>query len=176
MWVCYQEIVNHLDQSLCLAQSKNREQQSDHIYYTLLQQVHNCDASFTSLRSKLSTIAGAKLFSEAKQPACYDFSSSDFNVQGHILSTGGDALVCLSSAIFLMVPNGPALRSFDTRALTRPYTTYHVPNQNWQVGIPKVFSHLVHWFSFRGPNRGLCVDLLSSPVAVFFFLGGRSIS
>jgi hypothetical protein len=42
----------------------------------------------TSLRSKY---AGEKLFSWAKR-ANVDFSSSHFNVQGHILSTGGDAL------------------------------------------------------------------------------------
>jgi hypothetical protein len=53
--------------------------------------VHSFAAPFTSL-SKLTTYAGAKLFSKAK-PAHFDFSLSYFNVQGHIMSTGGTALM-----------------------------------------------------------------------------------
>jgi hypothetical protein len=49
------------------------------------------DAVFTNL-SKLSKYAGEKPFSWAKR-AYVDFSSSDHNVQGHILSTFGDALI-----------------------------------------------------------------------------------
>ncbi len=48
-------------------------------------------APFNSL-GKESTYAGAKLISRAK-PAFFHFCSSDFNVQGHILSTDGDALM-----------------------------------------------------------------------------------
>jgi hypothetical protein len=53
-------------------------------------QVHRFAALFTSL-SKLSKYAGEKPFSWAK-PAYVEFSSSNVNVQGHILSIGGDAL------------------------------------------------------------------------------------
>jgi hypothetical protein len=60
-----------------------RYQKSDHIYYTLLQQVHSFAAPFISL-SKMRKSAGAKPFSWAKPSY---LSSSDFNVQGHILST-----------------------------------------------------------------------------------------
>jgi hypothetical protein len=49
--------------------------------------VHNFVAPFTSL-SKLSKSSRAK---QAKL-AYFDFSSFDFNVQAHILSTTGDAL------------------------------------------------------------------------------------
>jgi len=58
--------------------------------YTLLRQVHSFDVHFTSL-SKLCKYAGPKPFCWAK-PAWLDFSSCNFNVQGHILSTAGDAL------------------------------------------------------------------------------------
>jgi len=54
--------------------------------------VHIFAALFTSL-NKLSEYAGEKPFSWAK-PTTYDeFSSSNFNLQGQILSTGGDALI-----------------------------------------------------------------------------------
>jgi hypothetical protein len=46
--------------------------------------------------SKLNKYAGEKLFYWAKL-ACVDFSSSGFNVQGHIVSTGGDSLPSWSS-------------------------------------------------------------------------------
>jgi hypothetical protein len=44
---------------IMIGQSKTREQQSDHIYYTLLYQVHSFAAVFTSL-SKLSKYVGEK--------------------------------------------------------------------------------------------------------------------
>jgi hypothetical protein len=49
--------------------------------------VHSFVAPFTSL-SKLSKSPRAK----PAKLAYFDFSSFDFNVQGHILSTSGDAL------------------------------------------------------------------------------------
>jgi hypothetical protein len=52
--------------------------------------MHSFAALFTSF-SELSKHVGEKLFSWAKQ-AHVDFSSSNFNVEGHILNTGGDAL------------------------------------------------------------------------------------
>jgi hypothetical protein len=82
-------IANHLDQSLWLA-NQNVEHQSDHIHYALLKQVHIFTALFTSL-SKLTQHAGEKSFSWAKPPYV-DFTSSNFNLQGHVLSTSGDAL------------------------------------------------------------------------------------
>jgi hypothetical protein len=60
--------------------------------------VHSCAAIFTSL-GKLSKYAGGKLSSSAKL-AYIDFSSSDFNVQGHVLSSGGDALIMGSKKIY----------------------------------------------------------------------------
>jgi hypothetical protein len=53
--------------------------------------VHIFAALFTSL-NKLSEYAGEKPFSWAK-PTYDEFSSSNFNLQGQILSTGGDALI-----------------------------------------------------------------------------------
>ncbi len=66
------------------------EQQSDHIYYTLLWRVLGCTVPFTSL-NKLCTTGLPKPFCWAK-PACFDFSSSNFNFHGHILSTAEAAL------------------------------------------------------------------------------------
>jgi hypothetical protein len=68
-------IATHLDQSNYLA---NQEQ------------VLGFAVPFTSL-SKLCKNAGPKPFCWAKL-ACFDFSSSNFYLQGHILSTGGVAL------------------------------------------------------------------------------------
>jgi hypothetical protein len=68
----------------------NREQQSDHIYYTLLWQVLGFALLYTRL-SKLCRNAGQKPFCQAKL-ASFDLSSSNFNLQGHILGTGGVAL------------------------------------------------------------------------------------
>jgi len=73
--------------------------ESDHIYYTLLWQVLGFAVPFTSL-SKLCKYAGLKPFCGAK-PACCDFSSSNFYVQGHILSTTGDALRSWARASFI---------------------------------------------------------------------------
>jgi hypothetical protein len=50
---------------------------------------------FTGL-GNVSKFAGAKPFSRAK-PACFDFSSSNFNVKGHKLRTSGDALFLRAS-------------------------------------------------------------------------------
>ncbi len=69
---------------------KNMEQQSDHIYYTLLWRVLGYTVPFTSL-NKLCTTGLPKPFCWAK-PACFDFSSSNFNFHGHILSTAEAAL------------------------------------------------------------------------------------
>jgi hypothetical protein len=64
---------------LMTGKSENREQQSDHIYYTLLWQVSGFAVPFTSL-SKLCKNAGPKPFCRAK-PTCLNFSSSNFNLQ-----------------------------------------------------------------------------------------------
>jgi hypothetical protein len=61
--------------------------QSKIIFITLF--TSRCTA-FARL-SQLRTYKGAKLFSWTK-PAHFDFPSSDCNVQGHILSSSGDAL------------------------------------------------------------------------------------
>jgi hypothetical protein len=82
-------IANHLEQSFRLPM-RDRELQSDHIYCTLLWHVLGSARPFTSLRKQWKN-AGSKLFCRAK-PACLDFSSSNFNLQGHILSTSGVAL------------------------------------------------------------------------------------
>jgi hypothetical protein len=36
----------------------------------------------------------------SKKPACFDFSSSNFNLQSHILSTGGVALLAIDTRVF----------------------------------------------------------------------------
>jgi hypothetical protein len=59
--------------------------------------VHNFVAPFTSL-SKLSKSSRAK----PAKLAYFDFSSFAFNVQGHILSTSGDALKSRYEGIYLV--------------------------------------------------------------------------
>jgi hypothetical protein len=59
-------------------------------YVANQQQVLGFAVPFTSL-SKLCQIAGLKPFFWTK-PSCFDFSSSNFNLQGHIMCTGGVAL------------------------------------------------------------------------------------
>jgi hypothetical protein len=66
---------------------RNREQQPNHITYTL-RQVLNLAVPFTSL-SKVCQIEGWKAFWWAQQAEFY-FSPSNLNVQGHILSSTGD--------------------------------------------------------------------------------------
>jgi hypothetical protein len=86
-------IANHLDQSFMFTQS-NTGSTSQIIFIMLLSSrctLHSFAAPFTSL-SKLTTYAGVKLFFKAK-PAYFDSSSCYFNVLGHIMSTGGDALL-----------------------------------------------------------------------------------
>ncbi len=68
---------------------RNREQQSYHIYYTLFWQVLGFAVPFTSL-SKLCQNAQPKPFCWAKT-ACFNFYSSNFNLQIHTLSTTGAA-------------------------------------------------------------------------------------
>jgi hypothetical protein len=62
---------------------------SNQIIFITLWQVLGFTMPFTSL--KLCKNAGLKPFCRAK-PACFDFSLSNFNLQGHILSTRGVAL------------------------------------------------------------------------------------
>jgi hypothetical protein len=66
-------IASQLEQS-CDGPIRNREQQLDHIYYTLLWPVKISAAPFTSL-SKLCKYTRGKLVSCAK-PACFDFLHS----------------------------------------------------------------------------------------------------
>jgi hypothetical protein len=81
-------IANHLDKSLWSANQKQGA--ADHISYNLLWQVWSFAVPFTSLR-KLCKIAGPKPFCWAKL-ACFDFSSSSFNLKGHTLITSGVAI------------------------------------------------------------------------------------
>jgi len=80
---------------------RKREQQSDHICYTLLWQVLGFAVLFASL-SKLCKSAGSKSLCWAKL-ACFDFFSSNFNLPGHILSTGGVAFNDCSLLILTLI-------------------------------------------------------------------------
>ncbi len=69
----------------------NTETHSQIIFITLLfRHVPSFAGDFTNL-GKLRKYATSKPFSCAK-PACFDFSSSNFNLHSHIRSTGEDAL------------------------------------------------------------------------------------
>jgi hypothetical protein len=84
-------IANHVDQSLCLANKKRVAVGRSYLLHSSLAGAQLFVAPFTSLR-KLSTDAGAQSLNSSSKPACFNFSSSDFRLQGHILSISGDAL------------------------------------------------------------------------------------
>ncbi len=87
-------IANHLDQSLSLANQKQGATVRSHLLHCFLAGEQLCYGFHQP--SKLNKYAGEKPFSWAKL-AFVDISSSDFNVQGHIVSTGGDSLPSWSS-------------------------------------------------------------------------------
>jgi hypothetical protein len=72
---------------IMMSQSAITELESDHIHYTLFCM---CIVPLTSY-GKLCNYAESKTFSWAKLAYC-DFSSSNFTVHDHILSTAGHAL------------------------------------------------------------------------------------
>ncbi len=82
-------IANHLDQWVWWANQKHWATVRSYLLHSFLE-VNNVAAQFTSQR-KLSNYLERKPLSEAK-PACSDFSSSNFTVHDHIVSTSGDAL------------------------------------------------------------------------------------
>jgi hypothetical protein len=57
---------------------------------------------FTGISKASATYAKrwAKTISLIQKPACFDFSSSNFNLQSHILSTGGVALLAIDTRVF----------------------------------------------------------------------------
>ncbi len=73
-----------------IGQIRKRDQQSDPIYYTLLKHLLGFAVPFTSFK-ELYENAGQKSFWWDKL-ACFEFSSSNFNLLGYILSTGVVAL------------------------------------------------------------------------------------
>jgi hypothetical protein len=82
-------IVNHLDQSLWWANQKHWAVVISYLLHSFLQ-VYNVTPHFTS-HCKLWNCTEQKPFSWAK-PACFEFVSSNFIVQGHILSAAWDSL------------------------------------------------------------------------------------
>jgi len=78
--------MNHYDRPI-----RNTEQQLDHIYYTLF--FHRCAALLlVSFTSRGNNYARAKTPFPEPNRHTFGFSSSNFTVQDHILSTAGDAL------------------------------------------------------------------------------------
>jgi hypothetical protein len=88
-------IENHLDQSLYLPNQKQGAPVRSYLLHSSVASAQLCWAFYQPLQTehicKLSTYAGAKPFSWVKR-VCFQFSSFDLNVEGHILSTGGDGL------------------------------------------------------------------------------------
>jgi hypothetical protein len=80
-------IANNLDQSLWLANQKQGEVIRSSLLDSSLAGTELCCASYWPQ----ITFAGEQLFSWSK-PAHFHFPSFDFTVQGHMGSTGGDAL------------------------------------------------------------------------------------
>jgi hypothetical protein len=73
---------------LCLLPATYPEQSN---YFSNQQQVFGFAVPFTSLH-KLLQKCWAKTILLSK-PVCFDFSSSDFNLQGHIPNIGGVAIM-----------------------------------------------------------------------------------
>jgi hypothetical protein len=74
-------IANHLDQSLRLAHQKWGAAIRSYFLHSLLARPQLC-CTFYKPQKKMCKYAWPKPFSEAKL-ACFDFSSTNFNVQGH---------------------------------------------------------------------------------------------
>ncbi len=85
-------IANHLDQLLWWVNQKHWASVRSYLLHSFLQ-VHNCAAPFTSHGNERN-YAEPKPFSWPEL-AYVGFSSSNFNVQNHILSTPGDALTTM---------------------------------------------------------------------------------
>jgi hypothetical protein len=96
-------IANHMHQLLQWVTQKHGAPVKSYLLHSF-QQVQSVAAPFAS-HGKLSIILKPKPFSWAK-PACFHFSSSNFIVQDHILSTTGDALstlVVLAQIIIIII-------------------------------------------------------------------------
>jgi len=83
-------IANHLDQSLWQSNKKHSAPVRSYLLHSFLQ-VRNPAGPFRS-HCKLCYVAEPKPIWWAK-PAYFDFSSSNFTVRNHVLSTTGDALI-----------------------------------------------------------------------------------
>ncbi len=120
-------IANHLDQSLYNDWSiRIKEQQSDHIYYTLLWQVLGFAVHFTSV-SKFCRNAGSKPFCWAKPRMFWLFFAQFLWARLHTeLTTAGDALslqlglIVSNNCFFVCLFNGNQAESLDC-CLTSAY-------------------------------------------------------
>jgi hypothetical protein len=90
-------IANHLDQSLWSTNQKYWAAVRSNLLHSFLE-VHNCVAAFTS-HGKLHEFGAEKPISWAKL-AHFDVFAINFTVWSHILRSGGDALIILSSSYF----------------------------------------------------------------------------
>jgi hypothetical protein len=90
-------IANHLDQSLWSTNQKYWAAVRSNLLHSFLE-VHNCVTPFTS-HSKLHEFGAGKPISWTKL-AHFDVFAINFTVCNHILRTGGDVLIILSSSYF----------------------------------------------------------------------------
>jgi hypothetical protein len=102
---------------------RKKEQQSDHIYCTLLWLVLGFAVPYTSL-SKLYKNAGPNPFCLAKW-AYFHFSSSNINLQGHIRSTSGVVLrMVLLFLLNVINERMPVLTSLGKRKKQKQFILY----------------------------------------------------
>ncbi len=88
-------IANHKDQSLWSASQEQGPAVRSYLLHSSLPGVKLCDAFYQPQQTVQKCWAKTILLSNS---TCFDFSSSGFDLQGHILSTGGVALTSQSSS------------------------------------------------------------------------------
>ncbi len=84
-------IANHLYQSLWFDQSKTGEAVKSHLLHSSFAGAQLCCAFYHPRQTE--QICRRKTIFLSHTGICWFFSSSNFNGKGHILSTGGDALI-----------------------------------------------------------------------------------
>jgi len=99
--IAHRTRTNHYDRPI-----RNTEQQSDPFITVFSLQVHSTDALFYQPPANCVIMLRYKLFSLSQTGHVFHFSSSNFTIQGHILSTSGDAL---SSPTFFLPSSCPTL-------------------------------------------------------------------
>jgi hypothetical protein len=101
---------------------RNREQQSDHIYYSLLWQVFSLALTFNQPQQTVQKCCPETVL--LSRIAMFWLSSSHFNLQGHILSTNGVALRIGSSYNKFCFANVVVLKDEELKCFHSSWNCY----------------------------------------------------